>query len=74
MEWSRLQLHDVVYSERITMRHAAKCTIRLLPAVMGVHSVFFVPGDLDIQTRPSEGPNMFDSQTKTNKQKSHRQY
>ena len=28
---------------------------------------FFVPGDLDIQTRPSEGPNMFDSQTKTNK-------
>jgi len=34
-------------------------SILSLLGVMGVHSTFFVPGDLhlDIQTRPSEGPN-----------------
>jgi len=41
--------------------HAADGTIPLLLGVMGVHSAFFVPGDLtfdlDIQTRPNERPN-----------------
>jgi len=40
MEWSCLLLHDVVCSERVTMRHAVEQTIRLLPGVIGVHSAF----------------------------------
>ena len=48
MEWSRLLLHDVVCSECVTMHHAAELTIRLLPGMMGVHSTFYVRGDLDL--------------------------
>jgi len=40
-EWSCLLLSDIVCSERITMHHAAK-------RMMGVHSAFLVPGDLDL--------------------------
>jgi len=43
------------------IRHAGERTIRSLPGVMGVHSTFLflvtLTFDLDIQTRPSEGPN-----------------
>jgi len=51
MEWSRLLLCDVICSERIPLCHCQR--------VMGVHSTFFVPGDLDldIQTPPSKGSN-----------------
>jgi len=48
MEWSRLLLHDVIYSDRVTVRHAAELTIPSLPGVMGVHSAFFAPSDLDL--------------------------
>jgi len=34
-------LSDIASSERVTMRHATK-------RMMGVHSKFFVPGDLDL--------------------------
>ena len=47
-EWSRLLLHDVICSDRVTVRHAAELTIPSLPGVMGVHSAFFAPSDLDL--------------------------
>jgi len=59
MEWFRPLLHDDICSERVTMRYAAERIIHLLSGVMGVHSALFVPGDLDIQTRWSEGPNTY---------------
>jgi len=46
-QWSRTLLHDVICSERVTVRHATERTIPSLPGVMGVHSSFFVPGDPD---------------------------
>jgi len=49
-EWSRLQLHDIVCTERITMCHAAESTIPLLRGRCdGSEQHIFVPGDLDIQ-------------------------
>jgi len=39
-EWSHLLAHDVICSERIPFR---RCR-----GVMGAHSAFFVPGDLDL--------------------------
>jgi len=52
-EWSRLLLNAIICSERIPFR---RCQ-----GVMGVHSTFLslVTYDLDIQTRPSKGPNIF---------------
>jgi len=40
MEWFRLLLHDVICSERVTMRLRAERIIPSLPVVMGVHSAF----------------------------------
>ena len=37
--------------------HAADGTIPLLPGGRRAQKPVFVPGDLDIETRPSEGPN-----------------
>jgi len=34
------------------MRHAAELIIRSLPGVMGLHSAFFDPGDLDLSPLP----------------------
>jgi len=46
-EWSRLLLHDVSCSERVTMHFQ----------LGGNLSMVTLTFDLDIQTRPSEGPN-----------------
>ena len=58
-EWSLLLLHDLFAAR------ALQCVmqqngpfVHCLPGVTGVHSMFFVPGDLDNQTCQSEGPNM----------------
>jgi len=40
MEWSLLQPHDVICSERVPFCHCWRVT--------GVHSAFFVLGDLDL--------------------------
>jgi len=44
-EWDRLMLRA---ASALRMRHAAERTIRSLPGLMGVHSAFFVLGDLDL--------------------------
>jgi len=47
MEWSRLLLHDVICSEHVTMHFQWGGNLYLVTLSV----------DLDIQTRPSEGPN-----------------
>jgi len=47
MEWSRLLLHDVICSERVTMHFQWGGNLSLMTVTF----------DVDIQTRPSEGPN-----------------
>jgi len=47
-EWSRLLLSDVVCSEHVIIRRAAKWTIPSMPGVMGVHSAFVILSYFDL--------------------------
>jgi len=58
MEWSCLLLHDVICSVW-HMAHALQCTVNGDDtAVFPVLSLVTLTFDLDIQTRPSKGPNV----------------